>query len=426
VYGCHLAAVSKSQFLNDGERSMRVEFTLKPRTIGLILAIISAYLAVQSIFGEYMQATVLNTKLDSIPALLLDDFSVNAESTIPSWYSAAILLIAGALLGLIAIAKYRSHAPYRSYWLVLAIIFVYLSIDEGAAVHEIFSDPVHNALHTSGFLEFGWQLAVAPLLMIFGLLYLRFILHLPPRIRTLMIVSGLIYVGGAFLGDAVQANQLSLEGGAQLSLLYLAIGTVEELMEMLGIALFIYTLLVYMTELQYSYAFSLPNRANSALQVPAPDLLATSVMAAKHSARKPMRLVLVLMALVALSNAVVMYWGITQPVAAPLIDSDTTVPVYQAIVSQYTMDQVTVTHLNGTFNRENQNALQLTLSLLNTFSQVMVVSLPAEQSSIVLAGNTLPFDSDALASLLRAHGQTQFIIYEGPAISAILGISPSQ
>jgi hypothetical protein len=403
---------------------MRIELPIRPRTVGIILAIIGVYLAVQSIFGEYVQATLLSTKLDSIPAVMFDEFSVNAESTIPNWYSATILLIAGVLLGLIAASKYRSKAPYRSYWLVLSIIFVYLSIDEGAAIHEIFSDPIHNALHTGGFLEFGWQLAAVPFLIIFGLMYLRFLFHLPPRIRNLFILSGVIYVGGAFFGDAVQANQLALAGGEKLTMLYLTIGTVEELMEMLGIALFIYTLLSYMAEMQYTYEFRLPGLANVALQYPDGSAVAAGMGSAKPAGRTK-RLGFVLLAIMVLFNAGLLYWGVTQSPSVPSVASDTILPAYQAIVSQYPTDQMTVTHVNGLFSTNNQNVRQVATSMLNTFSQVIVVSLPADQSTIVLAGDTLPFDRNSLASLLNASGETQFIIYEGPAVSAMLGNSPS-
>ncbi len=410
-----------------GNGSMRIESPIRPRTIGLILAIIGVYLAVQSIFGEYIQATTLSTKLDSIPALIFDEFSVNAESTIPNWYSATILLIAAGLLALIAAAKYRTNAPYRGYWLALSIIFLYLSIDEGAAVHEIFSDPLHTALNTSGFLGFGWQLAAAPLLLIFGFLYLRFVFHLPPRTRNLVILSGVIYVGGAFFGDAVQANQLSLDGGDKLTLLYLAIGTVEELMEMMGIALFIYTLLSYMAETHYAYEFRLQGLPLMALQNPGEEAaavpLANEMLESNRATTsgRAKRLALVMISIAVLFNVGVLYWGTIQPASSPSLDANTPLPVYQAIVSRYPTDQMAVTHVNGMLSQDNQNARQLAASMLNTFSQIMVISLPAEKSSVVVAGNTLPFDRDSLASLLRANGETQFVIYEGSAVKALIG-----
>jgi hypothetical protein len=369
---------------------MRVELPIYPRTIGIVLIIVSLYLAAQSIFGEYVQATALRAKLDSIPAMVFDEFSVNSETTIPSWFSATILLVAGLLLALIAAAKYGSKAKSPGYWLLLATIFVYLSIDEGAAIHEILSDPIHTALHTSGFLEFGWQLAIAPLLIIFGLMYLKFLFYLPPRFRGLFILCGAIYVGGAFFGDAVQANVLSIEGGQQLSLLYLAIGTVEELMEMVGIALFIYTLLAYMLELHYSYAFYLPSLPAAAQQHFGSEVVPVNLVIG-HTGGKIRRLAVILLAIIVLVNAGLLFWGISLPPSESAAASDTALPAYEAIISQYSMDQMTVVHVNGVFSKDNQSAIQVVAFMLNAFSQVMVVSLPGSQSSIVLAG---PYSSD--------------------------------
>src|SRR5437762_1529194 len=108
---------------------MRLEHAIKPRTVGLILALVALCLAAQSIFGEYILTSVLHHNTDSVPALILDDFSVNAEQTIPTWYSVILLLIAAVLLAAIAQVKLARREKFRWYWLGLAIIFLYLSID---------------------------------------------------------------------------------------------------------------------------------------------------------------------------------------------------------------------------------------------------------------------------------------------------------
>jgi hypothetical protein len=79
-----------------------------------------------------------------------------------------------------------------------------------------------------------------------------------------------------------------------------------------------------------------------------------------------------------------------------------------------------VTHVKGVFDKDNPKVRQLAAFMLNTFSQVMVVSLPTGQSSIIVAGDTLPFDRNTLAALLWASGETQFTIYERSDLNALV------
>lgn len=239
---------------------MLQQFVINPRRILIALVILTCVLATLSIIGEYLLETAVDSDEQPVLALGLDLFSVNSEETIPTWYSTVILLIAAALLALIASAKRASADPLKYYWAGLALVFLYLSLDEGAAIHEIVSDSVQANLNTTGFLYFGWHVVALPVLAVFGLVYVRFLLRLTPRTRNLLILAGLIYVGGAFFVEGLSANQYYLDDEA--SLRYLAIGTVEEFLEMLGVVVLIYALLDHMAAMQYGVAL-LP-QANAA------------------------------------------------------------------------------------------------------------------------------------------------------------------
>lgn len=232
------------------------EVIINPRKIAVLLIVASCVLAVLSITGEYLLEKVVDSDSDPVLALGLDLFSVNAEETIPTWYSTIILFVASVLLAAIAIVKRATRDPLALYWIGLAIVFFYLSMDEGAVIHEIVADAIQVALDTTGFLYFGWQIAAAPFVVVFGLVYLRFLFLIPAKTRNLFILAGTIYIGGAVFIEAISANQYYIDGEA--SLRYLAIGTLEELMEMLGIEIFIYALLSYIVDMGYSFTFRPP------------------------------------------------------------------------------------------------------------------------------------------------------------------------
>jgi hypothetical protein len=170
--------------------------------------------------------------------------NVNRESTIPAWYSSGLLLAAAGLLAVIGAARRRSDAPYARHWQALGLIFLYLSLDEAAEIHELFTRPMQDT-GVNGPLLFGWVIFGMVFALVVGLLYLRFVLALPRTTRNLVILAGVCYIGGALGVEMIGANQWYIDDGT--SLRYSAIGTVEEFMEMLGVSLFIYALLGFLS-----------------------------------------------------------------------------------------------------------------------------------------------------------------------------------
>ena len=126
------------------------------------------------------------------------------------------------------------------------MIFTYLSIDEAAAVHEKFTIYFQENLNITGYLYFGWLLVGIPFALIVGLIYLKFLLHLPMQTRLHFIFAAGLYVGGAIAIESISSNLWYLNEGTSLK--YSAVGTVEEFFEMSGIILFIYGLLTYISE----------------------------------------------------------------------------------------------------------------------------------------------------------------------------------
>ena len=164
-------------------------------------------------------------------------FDLDEEESFGTWFSAVILLYAGRLLLRQARSADQEGEPYYRMWLVLAIGFHLMSIDEVVGVHEYVNTVIENTRWTT----FG-----AVIVALLGLAYLPFLSALPSKIRFLFIVSGVVYVGGA-LGveratDWYDVNDL-LD-----TLAYNLWTAVEETMEMTGVIVFIYALLQFETE----------------------------------------------------------------------------------------------------------------------------------------------------------------------------------
>lgn len=392
---------------------MPLKSVLHPAKIGLILGIIALYLAAQSLFNEYLSSNVLHSDTHLTAILVLDLFSVNVEASIPTWYSVLLLFGAAVLLGMVAKAKWETKDRFKYHWATLALIFIYLSMDEGAAIHEIVADPLQALFHTTGYLAFAWQIVAVPLVILFVGLYLPFVFHLPARWRYLFIASGVVYLTGALVVEAISANRWYLEGG--ITFTYLAIATVEELFEMLGVVLLIYTLLAYMQAHQLALALTFTAVEKVANVDGSPQALANPT----PPGAPPLpwkRLGLLLLGGLLCINGVVYFWATTTQTgsASP---GPTAPPFYQKVLEQYSGQGVIVLQLNGVFTASNPSTQPTATSLLVLFEEVLVVSLPSDNLSVAFVGATLPFGKADLEAILRANGNADFVILDTQEIS---------
>ena len=382
---------------------MQFIHTLDPGKVIRWLGLIALYLALQSLLTEYLLENVVSPSSDSVIILFIDLFSVNAEQTIPTWYATVQLFVSAGLLAVITAVKTQNRDPYGRYWAGLSLIFLYLSIDEGAVIHEIFSDALEVVYTPSGYLTFPWLIVFVPLVIIIGLLYLRFLVHLPARIRNLFILAGLCYIGGAVVVEAISANRYAADGGVTFP--YLAIATVEELLEMWGVALFIYALLSYMVVTGITAVFT-PNPTLSNYQP-------------STTSRKP--LLVATITLVIILNIAIIAWAFQQQ-STPIEAIDT--PFYQLVSNEFEEQGVVILGINELITADNPNAPSFANSLLTLFEDVMVVTLPTSQVSIAFASPSLPFTSDTLSQLVQQSGETNFIILSTSDLRAIAANSP--
>ena len=154
-------------------------------------------------------------------------FDLNKEQTFPATFAGALLLGAGALALLNGLVRSRP-ASDRRWWIVLALVFVFLGIDEIAALHEAVQDRVHV-----------WGQAVLAPIVVIGVyawwVALRQLWREPP--------AGMLFLAGA---GAWIASQL-VDAGFNEHWGWTIVP--EEVLEMAGSALFGLALLVALQRL---------------------------------------------------------------------------------------------------------------------------------------------------------------------------------
>lgn len=181
-------------------------------------------------------------------------FDLSGERNIPTWYASGSLLLCAVLSFLVAHTHRKAGSKWTKYWFGLAWLFIYLSIDETATVHERIGAALDRISPTlaavGGILNYLWVLFGLAAVLIVSLLYLRFFVALPRRTRTLFFIASATFVGGALGVEMVNAWIADTYGGRTVQWVTLTI--VEELLEMTGVLIFVYALLEIITKQAHS------------------------------------------------------------------------------------------------------------------------------------------------------------------------------
>ena len=122
-------------------------------------------------------------------------FDVGEERSIPAWFESLQFLLCSILLAVVAVAKKQRGDRYSLHWSVLSIIFLLLSLDEVASIHEAIGQQSEHLLHRatgftpSGAISFFWVVPGAAFALIVVLAYLGFLAYLPQSTGRLFLFA---------------------------------------------------------------------------------------------------------------------------------------------------------------------------------------------------------------------------------------------
>jgi hypothetical protein len=211
-----------------------------PARVFKVLGIIILVLAVLSLIGQYSRLVLGHGRLLGF----VPEFALNEENNIPTYISTLLLLFSSLLLGAIAHFVRQTTGTFYRHWVGLALIFCYLSVDEMASLHEHTINPLRTTLDVSGIFHFAWVIPALALLAVFALSYMRFFWHLPRHWKVGFAASGLVYVSGGLGMELVGGWYWSQHSNPNMTYAFLT--TIEEVLELVGVSLFVYTLLGYL------------------------------------------------------------------------------------------------------------------------------------------------------------------------------------
>jgi hypothetical protein len=223
-----------------------MDITLSRAAIRRAVSVTTALVAGAGLLVEVLKPALgLRSRSGVVPM-----FSLSYEQNVPTWYASALLLACALLLALSALGARQARAGYVRHWGLLAVGFLYISLDETVGIHE----GVGQFFHLGGVFFFGWVIPAGLLVLGLGLTFLRFLAHLPKQTRVEFVVAGAIYVGGAVLLELPLGYWTEREGSDNF--VYAAIDWVEESMELVGVNLFLLSLLSHLGAQRYRIGFA--------------------------------------------------------------------------------------------------------------------------------------------------------------------------
>lgn len=221
-----------------------------PKRIFIVLISILIILVSLSIWGQRIKyigiSDIRGPWHEFLIDLLMQSFYLDVEGNIPTYYNVVLLIIPSALLFAIAASKNFLKDKFRYQWYALAFVFLLLSIDEAASLHERLIKPMRQFSDAGGIFYFAWVIPGIVAVILFGLVFLMFFLHLDRKFKVLFFISLGIYIGGAIGGEMVSGYYAANLGLKNFT--YAVVASLEESVEMIGASMIIYSLLVYIKE----------------------------------------------------------------------------------------------------------------------------------------------------------------------------------
>jgi hypothetical protein len=182
-----------------------------------------------------------------------DMLRLDREGNLPSFFS-ALALLGGAMAANAVRMALPKDSPERLGWAIFAGAFLFMGVDEAVAIHELIGMP-RQWQRLGGISHYLYYVGIFPYLL-FALwlaIYLfPFWLRQSPTVRNSMAIAGICYVLAA-IGMELLENKLVSTGVPYYSLRMSTNFAIEELGEMVAVAIFLRTFLTRLAELGGGY-----------------------------------------------------------------------------------------------------------------------------------------------------------------------------
>jgi len=217
----------------------RFETRVSPLRIALFLVAIAALLLIAHLAAEAVRTTVGADLPDRATGM----WNLDEENNVPTWFASMVLALVGFGFAFVGLMKYQQRERHWWQWFAIALIPLFLSLDDMAQLHEALSDPLSDEYGFGGLLRWAWIVVAIPVVLILTVLFLPFLTRLPRRTAALLLLgAGVTFSGGVIL-EMFEGWRVDASG--QGGLLLFSMVTVQEMTEMLGSIIALYAVIDY-------------------------------------------------------------------------------------------------------------------------------------------------------------------------------------
>ncbi len=252
-------------------------FPIAPKNILIGLFVIVVLLAMLSLAGQYY---VLGGGENEMFLKLAGKLNVDGEkNNLPNWFQSSAMVTCALLLMIIAMVRHNLKDRDYRYWCLLSLVFIYLSLDESISIHEQATVPLRQALDLHGPFFMSWVVPMSILTALFALFMYRFLYRQPANLRKMMVFSGFVFVSGALFMEMIDGayyEKFVEVAGGQPDWPYVAMTTVEESLESIGLSFFLYALLSHLVSGTVMQRAKAPGKLNSLRSNPEFNLIKPS------------------------------------------------------------------------------------------------------------------------------------------------------
>lgn len=167
-------------------------------------------------------------------------FGFDMENNIPTYFS-AILCYLIATICLVRIFYNDIINKTKIALGSIGLAFAYVGTDEIMAIHETFVEKVNKYYKFDGLLHFSWVIPGFIFLLSFVAINSFFYLSFSKKSQVRLTIALFVYISGAILMEMISGYTICEIGDANS--LYKAMTTAEESLEMLGLILFVQTII---------------------------------------------------------------------------------------------------------------------------------------------------------------------------------------
>lgn len=221
----------------------KITLTTVLKTLGSIILLLLAF----NLVSVWMQFAI--EEKEPFQNFFIRLFDFNQEANIPSFFSSLMLLTASLLLFLIYRIE-RKEGRKSLGWLGLALIFIFLTLDEATQIHEFLIGFFRKNFGFSGYLYYAWIVPYTMVLLLLAVVYVPFFRRLKQSMFFIMMVSGAIFISGSVGMEMLGGDTIENEG---FGLRYMVFYSIEETLEMIGVSLFIFGLLRFLSRKKGKY-----------------------------------------------------------------------------------------------------------------------------------------------------------------------------